>query len=438
MISRLIDRFNGKGLGAKLVRIASGSFMIKIAGAGVAFGLQLLLARILNASGYGAYIYVITCVNFLVLPVILGFDTATLRFIPQYIGKKNYAYVFGYIKRSQQIVLFSGLIVISVISLYLHMEQAKIANGIYQLYVLALLLLPINAVIRLKGSLLQSLNKVLISQFYQVILRPLLIAGTVTIAYLYTQENLAEIAIMANVISGLLIIFVFAFIVKKQTNKIKTNVKDSFDTKQWLFVSLPLLLNTGFNVILSQADILMIGYFFNQDKVGIYAAVTKTAGLVTFVLTAVNSIAAPMISQLYAEGKKAELQKIVTLAARLTFFTSLPICIVLMQWSEQILSLFGTQFTSGSEALIYLAGAQLFSALAGSVGFIMIMTGHQNQANLILIISALVNVVANYYLIPMFGINGAAYATALSIFTWNFFMYIYTRKKVGINPTVMS
>ncbi len=438
MIQRLLRRLNGQGLGAKLVRVSCGAFLLKITGAGTAFGVQLLLARILNASGYGSYVYVITCINFLTLPVILGFDTATLRFIPQYISHEKYNMVFGYIERSRHIVLLSALVVSSLATFYLQFEQQALPAEVYLLFIISFLLLPINGLIRLSGSVLQSIHGALVSQFVQVVFRPLLIALGVSTAYLYTRENLTEIAILANVVSGIASIIFLGIIVNKRLKNYKIDKKNDYETKHWFFVALPLLFNTGFNVILSQADILMIGYFLNQESVGVYAAVTKTASLVTFVLTAVNSIAAPMISQLYSAEKRTELQRIATLAARLTFFASLPICAFLIIWSNEVLSLFGREFHHGSEALVCLSSAQLFSALAGSVGFLMILTGHQHQANLILVIGAMVNVGANYCLIPLFGINGAAYATGISIIMWNFLMYIYTRYKIGINSTVLG
>jgi O-antigen/teichoic acid export membrane protein len=437
VISRLLGRLNGASLSAKLVRIASGSFLIQIAGAGLAFCLQLFLGRILNASNYGAYVYVITCINFLTLPALLGLDTAALRFIPQYIGKNQFDLVFGFITRSKQIVLFAGLIIIAGTYVYLQMEMNRFESNSYQLFIIAIFLLPINAILRLNGNILRSLHCVLVPQIIQAILRPLIIAAGVIIAFLYARDSLTEIAMLSNVLSGFLLVVILSIILKNRLNRIIPDKKKSFETREWFLVALPLLFNTGFNVILSQADIVMIGYFLNSEQVGVYAAATRTASLVIFVLTAVNSIAAPMISQLYSEHKKLELQRIVTLSARLTFIVSLPLCIILIIWGREVLSLFGAEFSQGSHALVYLASAQLFSALAGSVGFIMIMTGHQHQANLILVVSAIVNIVANYFLIPEFGINGAAYATSISIVAWNLLMYLYTHRIVGLNPTIL-
>ena len=64
----------------------------------------------------------------------------------------------------------------------------------------------------------------------------------------------------------------------------------------------------------------------------------------------------------------------------------------------------------------------------GSVIYILDMTGKQNVSRNILLFTAVVNIVLNWYLIPIYGIKGAAIATAISILFWNIIGIIYVKK----------
>src|SRR5699024_12296301 len=61
--------------------------------------------------------------------------------------------------------------------------------------------------------------------------------------------------------------------------------------------------------ILNRTDVIMLGIFSTKAQVGIYNVAYKVATLTSFILIAVNAIAAPTIAELYHEGKIEELQQ---------------------------------------------------------------------------------------------------------------------------------
>ena len=95
------------------------------------------------------------------------------------------------------------------------------------------------------------------------------------------------------------------------------------------------------------------------------------------------------------------------------------------------MSLFGVEFISGSNVLIIISIAQFVNAISGSVGYIMQMTDNQVIFRNVILIASLINILLNYLLIPMYGINGAAVATLISMIFWNLTLIIYIKKKLG-------
>ena len=59
------------------------------------------------------------------------------------------------------------------------------------------------------------------------------------------------------------------------------------------------------------------------------------------------------------------------------------------------------------------------------------MSGQQNSYMSILIIGAIINIGLNLLLIPKYGIDGAAYASIVSMSFWNLSMVYMVKKKFG-------
>jgi len=188
----------------------------------------------------------------------------------------------------------------------------------------------------------------------------------------------------------------------------------------------------------NQADLILVGFFLDSSQIGIYAAAKKIAMLIVFGLVAVNIIAAPMISELWHQGRKQELQRMLTLAARGIFAFTLPVSLAMIIFGKQILSLFGPEFTAAYWPLVIIAGGQIVNSLAGSVGAIMTMTGHQNSVAVILAISMASNIILNFLLIPAFSIIGAAIAMSLTLIIWNLSMFVYVIKRLGLSSTIFT
>ena len=70
----------------------------------------------------------------------------------------------------------------------------------------------------------------------------------------------------------------------------------------------------------------------------------------------------------------------------------------------------------------------MINVFFGAVIYILDMTGKQIISRNILIFTAFINIVLNWHLIPIYGIKGAAIATAISIFCWTVLGAIAVKK----------
>lgn len=205
-------------------------------------------------------------------------------------------------------------------------------------------------------------------------------------------------------------------------------------TNSWSFIkdSFPMMLSSTIMVFLGWMDTFILGVYETEENIGIYNVALKLALVTSFAIEAINSSLAPKIAKLYEEHKNEQFLKLVKFATRLNFVITTIIVVILIIFNQWFLGIFGSEFKVGGIALIILCSIHLINSAVGSVGIIMQMTGKQKQYQYIAVIALLINLLLNFILIPRYGINGAAVATAISLSVWNIAGTVYLKRKENI------
>jgi len=440
LIKAFIDKLLcSKGHGGVLARGAVGAFIVEVAGAGILFSLHIMLARLLGTEQYGIYVYALTCINILTMFCLLGFHTSLVRFVAEYNIKKQWGLLRGILRRSNQIVLCFSFIVSLIGIVVVRTLSSQMTNEMLITFYFSFILLPFVAFCRLREASLRAFKRIVQSKSLMQIIRPVLTGLIVIILFLLLGDKLkARHVVAANLAAVLCVVLTGTFFLHKLLPGKIMKTKPDFYSKKWLKISLPLLLVAGMHIILKRTDIVMLGALKGSEQAGIYSAASRIADLVVFALIAINSILAPMISEMYHTGQKQQLQKIVTIAAWVIFAFTLGVSTFLVIFGKFVLSLFGLEFIKALVPLLILLFGQIVNSLSGSVGLIMSMSGRQKMLGLIISSNAAANIILNFALIPILGITGAAISTAATMITRNIAMLIYVKSQLGINTTVIG
>lgn len=121
----------------------------------------------------------------------------------------------------------------------------------------------------------------------------------------------------------------------------------------------------------------------------------------------------------------------------LFFLISLVICVFSFFFSKEILSIFSQDFTIYSESfLILIFGISGILIFRGLFGNLLCSIGKIEINSYIMAIALVLNIFSNFYLIPIYGIKGAAITSAIlmwftGVFSCVWFLYLY--KKMLIN-----
>ena len=112
---------------------------------------------------------------------------------------------------------------------------------------------------------------------------------------------------------------------------------------------------------------------------------------------------------------------------------ALPFLILAWIFPERIMALFGPGFASGGRALAILATGQFVNVLTGSVGELLLMSGHEKSLRRCLIAATGISVALHTALVPRFGVEGAAAANALTLAALNLGALGCVRRRLSID-----
>lgn len=179
---------------------------------------------------------------------------------------------------------------------------------------------------------------------------------------------------------------------------------------------------------MSWAATLILAAYVSETQVGIYNALVRISVFTNITILAINSLATPRFAEAYARKDFDAMKTYSAQATRLIFLTSLPLFALLFFYPEWLLSIFGKDFPGNENELYILLVAQFIVCFSGLSSQILNMAGKQHVLRNIAIVSAVVNVVSCFVLIPAMGLKGACIAQLLGTLTWNL-LSIYSVKR---------
>ncbi|MCG7854039.1 MAG: flippase [Methanosarcinaceae archaeon] len=423
-----------------LIKGAAGSFVIQMGFAGLAFFNSILLARLLGAGGYGAFANAMAWISLLVIAASFGFGTLLVRDVAIYRSRREWAAFKGLLRFSDCFALALSAtlsIIVFAVAGCVFPETDKEAMRL-SLWVAAPLV-PLFALSSLRESAARGLEHVFRALLPGMIFRPgLLLTGIVAI-YLFWPDLLSAPAAMAvNVCTAAIALVAGEFWLRRLLPSEVKRIQPKYYCKSWLKAAFLMLIYSGMQTILGQADIVMLGAMRSPGDVGLYAASSRLAFLLVYVMMASEIILAPIIARFYGKEEKERLQKILTRAVRIAFLSVLPFGLILIFAGGNILLLFGHEFMAAKTALLILAVGRLADVAAGSGALLLGMTGYERTVAIIFSGAALENVILNALLIPKYGIEGAAFALVISLVGAKLLLSMFAVKNAGLCVTIFG
>ena len=408
------------------------SFLIRIGGQVMGFLLTLIIAHYFGAEGLGDYVLSIVVLRIFTLFSKLGMDTFSIRFIASFAMQGKWKSIWLLRNKIIRLLSITSLI-FSLLMYYFSQDIANLVHAkVEHIRLNAFFVLPM-VFFMLHYQSLRGLKQIAqFSFFYRMAQSTFSIISIFIITQFFVDGNVPVYAYL----SSLTIVSLLAFIIFLNSyNKIKqTSIDEQIEELKYseiLKVSIPLMFAQSVQFIMAWTDKLMLGNMMGSEEVGVYFTAFKLSMFASIALVAVNSIASPKFAELFGKKDFDGLKKVAHQSSKIIFLATLPLVLVFFVLPEFLLGLFGEEFKVGVKAFVFLSFGKLISSFSGSVGNILQMRGKQVIFMNVLFFGAIVNIILNFFLIPKFGINGAALASMISLSMWNLIMVYFVKREFG-------
>lgn len=398
-----------------------------------ALAFSVIVARFYGAEAVG----IVAVINsFLLLTsifTVVGTPTSVLRLIPEHLSIYSPSSAFKVYRKTQFLVI--GISIAIGILFFLGADQ--IATKIFSkphlsfYFGLGSLFIVFKSLLILNTEAIRGLRLIRMFALMQVLPQMINLTCLIAIGFFWHSQDVPIYAFLIGMaVAGVTGWIIMEYSFKKLTRQ--DDIVAPMTFKQIFSISIPMLMATSMDIIISRTGIIFLGIFRTEAEVGYFDIAAKLSGLTLFILGAVNSMAAPKFSQLFHSGNTEELFYVAKKSAKLIFWTTTPILFGFIILGKPILNVFfGHEFGNAYFALVIMVAGKFVSSISGSTGVFMNMTGNHNAFKNIMIVSGLISVIGNLLLIPRFGINGAAFVTMVSLSFWNIATLVYIKVKFG-------
>jgi len=415
-------------------------FIFSIVAAFLGYLVRLVMAKNLSVEDFGLFYSIFAFLGMLGIFKSLGFDKALIKFIPQFRHEKRDDLIKSSIIYVAAIQLITNsIIIISIYFLsnylaisFFHNPQASI---ILRLMAIAFF---IDSFVLILKFIFQGYNK--ISYFSGIdVIRMILIFIIVTIGFKNGHGILSPT--FAYIVTPAILLIIFSVVFFKKTFPNFFIIKSLKGYKLFKTISYYKINKYSFNVILISAgglilgytDIMMLTYFSGLTAVGLYSVALPTTKVLIYFAKAIAGILIPLASNLWVKGEKNLLKIGIEELYKYSIIIIVPAALTLFSFSDIIVNIFfGKDYILAANAMRILSIGMIFHIIYAINADFFSGIGHPEVNVKNIGIAATFNLIGNFLLIPLIGINGAAITTMVSYFIMMTYSISKIRKFIDV------
>lgn len=418
-------------IGVSALIVLGGSVLSQAMG----FGTRIVMTRFLPVDGYGDIVLGITVLNLLGVVSIIGLGQAQTRYLPQAESKQERNRIAATIYQ-----IGIGLSLVWALMGFFGAEfiagtifDSPSMMNVVRIFALSL---PFYVLYKLSLNGIQGYKKTTPNILTRNLVFPLARFATVAALALagFGTLGLAIGYNLAFVIGGLAAFLLF---IRIGGHRIRSLLTPSSGTRyrELLGFSIPLAVSASFGLVTKNSDRFLLGVFDTSSAVGVYDVALLVSQFILFFGPVLNYLFQPIMAEYDAEDDYQRMDQLYTIITRWLVILTFPIFALFVLFPETILgTFFGSEYQAGGTVLTFLVIGFYAARFVGLSGSFLTATGDTKVLMYVSAVTATLNLGLNVALIPIFGIVGAAIATASSILLKNLLQTVYIYSSTGIHP----
>lgn len=405
-----------------------------IGGSILKYGSNLVIQRGFGPSGFGLYSLSLSLVTLVVAIFNLGLDDAMVRYVSIYRTKWQIGSLRGLAVFCSAVVGVSGIIgAFCVLFLAPWLAAIKHSVAIIPLLQAMSPMVPLMTLQTVWISGLQGFKefrwRVLLQRILMPIILILLLLGALI---LFHDLQALVLATLINSVIGTILSLFFFF---RKVSGIVGSETEKYQLRDWFGFATPNFLTSIIDTVLESVDTLLLAYFaISNTGLGQYAAAIKISGFILMPQASFNAMFAPTIAELHSKGERQKLEAMFKVVTQWAITFSLPIFGIGTLFSAYLLAISGDKFVEAWPLVIAFCMGTMINVSTGSVGYMLMMTGHQKISFLNSLTAVIVNIGVGCILAPRYGAMGVAIATGMAVSVVNLMRLLQVRLLVKMQP----
>ncbi|WP_242204623.1 lipopolysaccharide biosynthesis protein [Aestuariivivens insulae] len=190
--------------------------------------------------------------------------------------------------------------------------------------------------------------------------------------------------------------------------------------------------------VILEIDKFMIGHYIKIENVAYYAVAIYIASVVGVPSRAMHQITYPLTAKLLNEKNSVELKLLYQKSSLTLLIVSGLIFLLIVLNINELYFLIPEKFRGGIVVVFLIGLAKLFDNVLGNNNAILFNSDHYRMVLVLGVGLVIITVILNAIFIPKYGAIGAAYATFISVITYNISKVIFVNHWFNILPFTIN
>lgn len=393
------------------------------------FGIITLpaLTKTYSASLYGVWSQISITIGLLAPILTLHLGTATVRYLAGETDIKKISQSFSNMLTPILILIFIVISISFVMPVSLSnilFNSKEYVNYVYLTFMWAgstALYLFLISYLRSQGEI----KKLSIINVLSTLLK-----ATSLVILALLNYSLITIIISQIIIDFIFIMILYSLIIKK----IGFSFPNLLNLKKFLSLSVPDIPSGIIMWILNSLDRFFIINYLSLSQAAVYSASYNIGNLLTLFFSPISFVLFPLLSKLWVNGKIKDISLYLEYSLKIFLLLSIPAATGLYLLANPLLTTLTTsEYAVGGTLTFFIALGTIFLGVYQINIYIIYLEKKTKWIPLITLISALVNIVLNIFLIQMVGLIGAAIATVVSYMILALIVIIWVQRSLSYN-----
>ncbi len=398
---------------------------------------RIAVARYYGPEVYGTFVISLMVLGWVATIASLGLSQGILRYVSLYREKKNVRRVKYIVRSSLYISLITGAIGAAFMFFTAETLAIKVFESPDLIFYLKLfsLLVPISLFTNVYMGVMKSYEEI---GWYSFIFN-ILQSGVKLIAlgiFIYVGIEQKAVPISHFLAISVMLIGSYLFCrIRIREALGNSKLKEPGVLKDLLSYSWPTLFYGVVFSFLFWIDTFFIGYYLGAMEVGWYNAALPIAALLGVAPEIFMQLFFPLITKSLTRKDKDMVSDLSKQVGKWIFILNIPIVLFMIFFPGALINIFfGEEYLIASQSLQILAVGQFAWAISMVSLNLLSAVGKSKKILVDLIISGIFNMIFNAILIPIYGINGAAFSTAISFILLSALFVVQARKHAKAVP----